>query len=160
VSRVLSRLDYGSTTLAGLPARLLYRLHSVLNVAARFVYGSRKYDHGTPLLKDLHWLRVQERIAFHLLVLVCRCQHGITPPNLANELYRVADVESRQWLRSAATTALVVPNSLYSTLNDRRPFLSCSSHSSSEQSSAGRDIITVADNFLAASQEGTVYPVI
>ena len=35
VSLVLSRLDYGSATLAGLPACLLDRLQSVLNAAAR-----------------------------------------------------------------------------------------------------------------------------
>ena len=119
VSLVLSRLDYGSTTLAGLPARLLDRLQSVLNAAARLVYGSRKYDHVTPLLRDLHWLRVPERIAFRLAVLVYRCQHGIAPPYLADELHRVADVGSRQRLRSAATTTLVVPNMAHSTIGDR-----------------------------------------
>jgi len=52
-------------------------------------------DHVTPLLNDLLWLRVQERIVFLLAVglLVYRCQHGIAPPYLANELHRVAGVE-------------------------------------------------------------------
>jgi len=77
-----------------------------------------RYDHVTPLLKDLHWLRVPERISFHLAVLVYRCQHGIVPPYLANELHRVADVESRQRLHST-TTALVVPNTVHSTIGDR-----------------------------------------
>ena len=56
VSMVLTRLDYGSATLAGLPDRLLDRLQSVLNAAARLVCSARKYDHITPLLRDLHWL--------------------------------------------------------------------------------------------------------
>jgi len=48
----------------------------------------------TPLLHDANWLlRVPERIAFRLTVLVYRCGHGIAPPYLANELHRVADVE-------------------------------------------------------------------
>jgi len=47
------------------------RLQSVLNAAARLVCNGRKYDHITPLLRDLHWLRIPERIAFHLAVLVC-----------------------------------------------------------------------------------------
>ena len=41
VSLVLSRLDYGSATLAGLPACLLDSLQSVLNAAERLVYRSR-----------------------------------------------------------------------------------------------------------------------
>jgi len=157
VSLVLTRLlDYGSATLAGLPAHLLDRMQSVLNAAAWLVYGSRKYDHVTPLLKDLHWLHIAERIAFQLAVPVYRCQHGIASPNLANELHRVAaDVESRQF-----SCHYGAGRAKYSTLNDRRPFLSCSSPSSLEQSSAACDIITVADSFSAASQDGTVYPVI
>ena len=115
---MFSRLDYGSATLAGLPTRLLDRLQSVLNAVARLVYGSRKYDHVTPLLLDLHWLRVPERIAFRLAVLVYR-QHGVAPSYLAKELHRVADVESRQRLRSAASTALVVPKTVHTTIGDR-----------------------------------------
>jgi len=38
----------------------------MLNVAARLVSNGRKYDHITPLLRDLHWLRIPERIAFRL----------------------------------------------------------------------------------------------
>jgi len=37
--------------------RLMDRLQSVLNTAARLVHNSRKYDHISPLLRDLHWLR-------------------------------------------------------------------------------------------------------
>jgi hypothetical protein len=119
VSLVLSRLDYGSATLAGLPACLLDRLQSVLNAAARLVYGSRKYDHVTPLLRDLHWLRVPERITFRLAVLAYRCQNGLAPQYLADEFHRVADVESRRRLRSASTAALVVPVTAHSTIGDR-----------------------------------------
>ena len=64
MSLVLTRFDYGSATLAGLPSQLLDRLQSVLNEAARrLVCSARKYDHVTPLLRDLHWLRAPERIA-------------------------------------------------------------------------------------------------
>ena len=47
-SLVLSKLDYGCATLAGLQATLLDRLQSVLNAAARLIYGRRKYDQVTP----------------------------------------------------------------------------------------------------------------
>jgi len=36
------------------------RLQSVLNAAARLVYRRRRFDHVTPLLCDLHWLKVLE----------------------------------------------------------------------------------------------------
>jgi len=89
VSLVLSRLDYGNATLAGLPGSQLDRMQSVINAAARVVCSARKYKHITPLLHDLHWLPVRERIEFKLAVLVFRCLHGTAPPYLANELCRV-----------------------------------------------------------------------
>jgi len=78
VSLVLSRLylDYGNATLAGQPGNQLDRPQSVMNTAARLVCSARKYEHITPLLRDLHWLRVPERIKFKLSVLVFRCLHG------------------------------------------------------------------------------------
>ena len=43
---------------------------SVLHAAARLIYSKRKYEHITPLLMELHWLSVPERIQFKLAVLV------------------------------------------------------------------------------------------
>ena len=54
VSMVLSRLDYGNATLAGITVRLMDRLRSVLNASARLIYASRRTEHVTPLLRDLH----------------------------------------------------------------------------------------------------------
>ena len=84
---VLTKLDNGSATLAGLPAVQLDRLQSVLNAAARLIYQRRKFDHVSPLLKELHWLRVPERITFRLAVLTYRCQHNthhVTSPPSSN----------------------------------------------------------------------------
>ena len=108
-SLVLSRLDYGNATLAGLPRYLMDRLQSVLNAAARVIYSARKYDHVTPLLQELHWLRAPQGIEYKLAVLAYRCLHGTAPTYLADGFTRVADVPSRRHLRSASTAALVVP---------------------------------------------------
>ena len=69
VALVLTKLDYSSATLAGLPAVQLDRLQSVLNAAVRLIYRRRKFDHVSPLLKELHWLRVPEHITFRLAVI-------------------------------------------------------------------------------------------
>ena len=119
VSLVLSRLDYGNAVLAGLPNRQLDRLQSVLNAAARLIFSKRKFDHVTPLLRELHWLRVPQRIDYKLAVLVYRCLHHLAPSYLSTELCCVADLNSRQRLRSASTTALIIPTTRRSTLGDR-----------------------------------------
>jgi hypothetical protein len=119
VSLVLSRLDYGNATLAGITEQLTGRLQSVLNAAARLINASRKSEHVTPLLHDLHWLRYPERVDYKLAVLVYRCLNGLAPSYLACEFQRVSDIESRRHLRSASTTSLVVPRFLRSTLGGR-----------------------------------------
>ena len=85
-SLVLTRLDFGCSILAGLPARQLNRLQSVVNAAdARLVYSARRSEHMSPLLQELHWLRVPERIDFRLAVLVYRCVNGTAPRYLGSE---------------------------------------------------------------------------
>jgi len=118
-SLVLSRLDYGSTVLSGISRQLMDRLQSVLNAAARLIYSRRKYDPVTPLLKELHWLRVPERIKFRLAVLVFKCRNNTAPQYLADDLQWAADDDSRMRLRSAASNKLVVRRSRLSTAGDR-----------------------------------------
>jgi len=119
VSLVLLRLNYGNATLAGLPGRELNRLQSVLNAAARLIFAASKYDHLAPLLCDLHWLRVPERIDFKIAVLVYRCLHGLAPAYLSTVLQSVKDMPSRQRLRSWSSDILAVPMSRLSTVGYR-----------------------------------------
>jgi len=49
-----------------MPNRDLERVQSVIDAAAVLTTGARKYDHVTLLLKDVHWLRVPERITYKL----------------------------------------------------------------------------------------------
>ena len=51
---VTSRIDNCNALLYGLPSYLVQRLQYVLNSAARLIFLSRKADHITPLLIDLH----------------------------------------------------------------------------------------------------------
>jgi hypothetical protein len=102
-SLVLSRLDYGNATLAGIPQHLLRRLQSVMNAAARLIYSSSRFDHITPLLRQLHWLKAKELIDFKLAVLVFKCVHGSAPPYLADELSHPADSLARCRLGSASS---------------------------------------------------------
>jgi len=74
-----------------------------LNAAARLIFAASKYDHVTPLLCDLHWLRVPEHIDFKIAVLVYRCLHGLAPVHLSTELQSVEDMPSIE----AAITVMV-----------------------------------------------------
>ena len=60
------RLDYCNSLLYGISDTLLQRLQSVQNAAARLVTGTRRPDHITPVLRQLHWLPVRQRIRFKI----------------------------------------------------------------------------------------------
>ena len=114
-----TKLDYCNSLLVGLPAKLLNRLQPVIHTPARLVCHAMKADHITPVLKDLHWLRIQERIQYKLCVLAFKCHHSLAPPYLSDQLQHVARMEPRQRLRSSSSPALVVPATRSSSLGDR-----------------------------------------
>jgi len=79
VSLDMSRLDYGNATLVGSPSYMFDKLQSVLNAAARLIFLKRRFETVTPLLRDLHCLRVPQRVEYKLSVLVYRCLHNLVP---------------------------------------------------------------------------------
>ena len=44
---------------------LVQHLQAVQNAAARLVSGTRRPEHITPVLRQLHWLPVRQRIEFN-----------------------------------------------------------------------------------------------
>jgi len=118
VSLVMPCLDYCNATLAGLPASQLSRLQSVLDAATRPIHRSSRYEHVTPMLQDLHWLRSPEHIDFKLALLTYRCLHGQAPRYLSDYIQSVAVSNCRR-LRSSSSSQLVIRRTRLSTVGDR-----------------------------------------
>ena len=62
----------------------------MLNSAARLVTFSRKHDHISPVLMELHWLPVEQRLQFKILLYTYKVVNGIAPVYLQEllDLYR------------------------------------------------------------------------
>ena len=109
-SLIMSKLDYCNSVLAGINGSMLSKLQVAQNNAARLVLNKRKRDHASPLLTKLHWLPVQERIAYKIATLCYKCLNGSAPSYLSNLL--TPYVPSRQLRSSSDTTKLTmtIPN--------------------------------------------------
>ena len=59
--------------------KLLSLIQRVQNAAARILSKTSKFTHITPVLKQLHWLPVVERIKFKILLLTWKIIHGFAP---------------------------------------------------------------------------------
>ena len=82
------------------------RLQHVQNSAARPLTGTRKQEHITPVLKELHWLPVTVRIRFKILLMTFKCLNLLAPRYLTDLL--TAYKPSRS-LRSSTKHLLVQP---------------------------------------------------
>ena len=83
-SLVSTRIDYCNSLLVNLPACSLQELQRVLNTAARTVSLWPKRDDIIPVLISLHWLPIEHRIHYKVILFVFRCLHGLAPSYLVN----------------------------------------------------------------------------
>ena len=97
---------------------LCYNFYSQRSTS-RLVFSSSRYDHITPLLHQLHWLRAPERIQFTLSDLVYKYLHETAPSYLADELEYTADFGARKRLRSSSSLSLNVRRTRLSTVGDQ-----------------------------------------
>ncbi len=112
---ITSRLDNGNAILYGISKKLLSRLQYVQNSTARMITSTRKFEHITPILHDLHWLPIAQRIQFKLLLMTYKCLHGIAPQYLCELLEPCRNAG----LRSTTKRLLQVPQSKLKTYGDK-----------------------------------------
>jgi hypothetical protein len=79
---ITSRLDYCNSLLIGIPSSQLDRLQRAQNTAARLITHTKRFDHITPVLLELHWLPIRQRIWYKVALLVFKCLHDLAPPYL------------------------------------------------------------------------------
>jgi len=104
---ISNRLDYCTAALCGITDTLLRKLQSVQNAAARLL--TRRREHITPVLQQLHGLPVRRRIDFKLAVLMYQISRGLAPTYLQDRCRLASELSSGRRLRSANVPTFVVP---------------------------------------------------
>ena len=103
-------IDYCNSLLYGISSTLLRRLQSIQNAAARLVTGAMKFGHITPVLRELHWLLIRQRITYKLSLIVYKCLHNAAPVYLSSDCVPVSSLagrrHGRRQLRSSVSGTL------------------------------------------------------
>ena len=93
---------------------MAYQLLNLINYSAfrmpqlDFISRAPKSHHITPVLQQLHWLPVKDRISFKLLLLTFKALHGLAPIYIS-EL--IKPYNPSRSLRSSTLNYLSVPKS-------------------------------------------------
>ena len=81
---VSSRLDYCNSLLYGVNKSVIQKFQRVQNAAARLISKRKKHESVRDVLIDLHWLPVEQRIIFKLLVFTYKIINNLAPECLNN----------------------------------------------------------------------------
>ena len=116
-SLVTSRLDYGNALLFEVNSGLINKLQRVQNTAARLITRTKKHNHITPVLVSLHWIPVQYRIQYKLLLYTFKALNGLAPIYL-EELINI--YQPTRSLRSEHEMRLIQPRIRTKLYGERR----------------------------------------
>ena len=115
-SIVTSRLDYCNSLLYNTSAANIKKLQRVQNSLARVVAGTKRRDHISPVLQELHWLPIEQRIKYKIALITHRAFHEQQPPYLAE--IAVKHQPSRN-LRSGTQNRLAKPKEIFTSLGSQ-----------------------------------------
>ena len=93
---IISCLDYCNSLYYGCSNAVMTQLQNIQNRACRLVFGLKKKDSVQEKLKELHWLKVRERIEFKLCLLAFKAVNGIGPSYLCDIITFVNDNSRRR----------------------------------------------------------------
>ena len=103
---VTCRLDNCNLLLLGSPKYMIQKLQRVQNCAARLVAGQPRAAHICPVLKELHWLPIEQQITFKVLLLTFKALNNLAPPYLSQ---LIVPYNPTRNLRSAGKHLLELP---------------------------------------------------
>jgi len=103
-SIVHSKLDYCNSLYYNLPKSQVNRLQQIQNCLARTVVKAPKSFHITPILRSLHWLKINECIEYKLLSL----NYKVLTTSQPDYLHNLISVQSTGRTRSSSLVTLHV----------------------------------------------------
>eukprot|EP00057_Strongylocentrotus_purpuratus_P004632 XP_003729125.1 PREDICTED: uncharacterized protein LOC100891250 [Strongylocentrotus purpuratus] len=105
-SSVMSRLDFCNSLMYGLPKNKIRKLQTLQNAAARIISRAPRRHDTLHLLHDLHWLPIEKRIIFKILLITFKAKNDMSPAYISD---MISPYVPTRTLRSSAQHLLQVP---------------------------------------------------
>ena len=105
---VFTKLFYCSSVWSNTTETNFSKTQAVQNFACRIVSGAKKYDHITPLLKELKWLPIKKQLHLRKAILVFRCMNGMAPGHLAVRFVKRFSNSGRQTRSSQLLIIIII----------------------------------------------------
>ena len=102
------------------PQSVLDRLQHVQPCADRLVFRTRSSERITPVLSELHWLPIRQRITSKILLLTYKALNGMAPKYIVDLLHRYAPTRLKIFFKKSSCNTEV-----YSQVLWRQIFSSC-----------------------------------
>ena len=114
-SLVQSKLDYCNSLYLNLPSYHINKLQIIQNNMARAITCKRKFEHITPTLHSLHWLKIRQRIQYKIISLT------YTALQFGQPLYlrKLLTIQSPRSTRSGSLITLSRPSTPRLKISDR-----------------------------------------
>ena len=76
---ISSCLDYCNILYVGLPKKMIYKLQKLQNAAIRIIFKVRAHHPVSSFFAELHWLNIEQRIVYKVLLTTYKVINGLAP---------------------------------------------------------------------------------
>ena len=82
------QIDYCNSIYQGATTYAINKHQRLQNMGCRKIKRLGKYDHITPHIMELHWLKIKECIVYKVCVLMYKCIKGLAPQYLSEVIIK------------------------------------------------------------------------
>ena len=91
---ISSKIDYCNSVYYGINKNIISALQKVQNAAVRMIFKLKRRTSVSEYYKKLHWLKIEQRIYYKIILMVFKCANGIAPVQLTEKIIKFKNIDT------------------------------------------------------------------